>query len=101
MPLVATKGVRDYRAGGNNRVVASAQARSTREIARWYVQRGQFTPIFYDGAGHMKTPSADLLRVRAEVRPGAVLFFSKGRPLVRQGKIPLFTAGAATSLPTL
>ncbi len=96
--LVATQGVRDYRPQGSNRVRAKAAARTTRQIARWYDKQDRFTPIYYDDAPSLGAAPADLRRIRDQVRPGTVLFFSKGRPLAEQGKKPLFTPGRATAI---
>lgn len=96
--LVATQGVRDYRSQGSNRVRAKAAARTTRQIARWYDKQDRFTPIYYDDAASLGAAPADLRRNRDQVRPGTVLFFSKGRPLAEQGKKPLFSPGKATAI---
>lgn len=96
--LVATQGVRDYRPLGSNRVRAKAAARTTRQIARWYDKQDRFTPIYYDDAPSLGAAPADLRRIRDQVRPGTVLFFSKGRPLAEQGKKPLFTPGRSTAI---
>lgn len=87
--LVATKGIRDYEPGADNDAgPASAAARTTRSIAKWYSENKSFVPIYYDPAlGDRKA----LAELRDLIRPGAVLWFSRQKPSKTAGLQPLFT----------
>lgn len=89
--LVAPPGIGRYIEGGNNATALRAEARSSRDIARWYHSQGRFKPIYYDG---MTSPSQipdDLRRNRNLIRPGALVWFSFDRPRSADGVEGLFT----------
>ena len=83
--LVATKGIADYKRGANNTATATAAARTTRGIAKWYSQNGRFTPVYYDRGNRAAVASH-----RHLIRPGAVLWFSRTAPKRSAGLTPLF-----------
>lgn len=87
--LAATSGIRDFEPGADNAAdPASAAARTTRGIAKWYFDNHAFVPIYYD------PETADrvaLAKHRDFIRPGAVLWFSRQKPTKSSGLQPLFT----------
>ncbi len=95
--LVAPAGIRDYRPGRNNVAPNGGQveARTTRALAKWYYEQGNFTPVFYDGATKATDVPASLKAIRNRVRPGAVLWFSRGAPKSAGGVKALFNRNRA------
>ena len=95
--LVAPAGIRDYRRGRNNVAPndGKVEARTTRALAQWYHEQGNFTPIFYDGARKITDVPDSLKAIRNRVRPGAVLWFSRGAPKAAGGVKALFTRNRA------
>lgn len=88
--LAATKGVPDYVPGDNNSArPATAVARTTRDIAKWYADNGSFIPIYYD---HGRDEQAALVRHRNNIKPGTVLWFSREKPHPAAGMAPLFAS---------
>lgn len=86
--LVATRGIRDFEPGADNAAEpASAAARTTRGIAKWYSDNQTFVPIYYDP--EMGDRMA-LAKHRDLIRPGAVLWFSRKKPAKSSGLQPLF-----------
>lgn len=87
--LVATSGIRDFAHGADNDVhPASAAARTTRGIAKWYSENQTFVPIYYDPEIGDRFA---LAKHRDLIRPGAVLWFSRQKPAKSSGLQPLFT----------
>lgn len=90
--LTAPAGVRPYVKGGNNVVQFNVPYRSSRAVAKWYADRGRLTPIYYDDAPSVADVPQDLLDHRNLIRPGAVVWFSRGRPVSTLGLEQLFAA---------
>lgn len=88
--LAAPAGVAPYVAGQSNAVAFDLPYRSSRAVAKWYHDRGRFTPVFYDDAPQVADAPTDLITARAHIRPGAVVWFSRGRPLAAEGVGALF-----------
>ncbi len=88
--LIAPPGIRDYTPGGNNVAPSGVTARTSRAIAKWYQAQGRFTPIYYEGVTSPSEIPADLRKNRHLVRPGAVVWFSFGRPTSQDGLDALF-----------
>lgn len=88
--LVAPPGIRDYTPGGNNVASLSANARTSRDIAKWYQSQGNFTPIYYDGVSSPSQVPDDLRNSRDLIRPGAVVWFSLDKPTAQDGVNGLF-----------
>lgn len=95
--LVAPAGIRDYRRGRNNVAPNGGKvaARTTRALAKWYYKRGHFIPVFYDGAQNLTDIPRSLKAVRNRIRPGAVLWFSRGAPKSAGGIDALFKRNSA------
>jgi hypothetical protein len=89
--LIAPPGIKAYRAGADNAVPYNLPYRSSRSVAQWYHKQGRFTPIYYDGTTSVSGVPADLDRYRDLIRPGAVLWFSRGRPTSAAGVNALFS----------
>ncbi len=86
--LAATKGVPDFVPGGNNSArPATAVARTTRDLAKWYADNGSFIPVAYEPG---LDEQAALARHRDQIRPGTVLWFSHKKPDPSAGTAPLF-----------
>lgn len=90
--LAAPAGVDDYEPASTNHVSLQPEARSTRELARWYHAQERFVPIWYDETEPSEAP-ASLDALRHLIKPGAVLWFSYGRPLQADGIDQLFSRG--------
>ena len=88
--LIAPPGVKAYKPGGNNAVPFEVPYRSSRSVAKWYDKHGRFTPIYYDGVATVSGIPNDLRTHRNLIRPGAVLWFSRGKPLSSEGRGALF-----------
>ncbi len=88
--LIAPPGIKDFRPGGNNVGPGNVTARSSRSVAEWYQKKGRFTPIYYDGVQSPSQIPADLRKYRNLIRPGAVLWFSRGKPTSADGLDALF-----------
>ncbi len=88
--LIAPPGIKDYLPGGDNVGPGNVTARSSRSVAKWYQMKGRFTPIYYDGVQSPSQIPADLHKYRNRIRPGAVLWFSRGRPISADGLDALF-----------
>lgn len=88
--LIAPPGIRAYQAGADNAVPFDVPYRSSRAVAQWYHKQERFTPIYYDGTRSVSGVPADLDRYRDLIRPGAVLWFSRGRPTSAGGVNALF-----------
>ena len=88
--MPAPPGIGEYVHGsGNNKRPGVAQARTTRGLAKWYDQKGLFTPIYYDGTDVEHAPVA-LQEVRNQIKPGTVLWFSRRKPQASGGKESLY-----------
>jgi len=90
--LLAPAGVKPYVAGGDNVIAFDVPVRSSRATAKWYAQRGRLTPIYYDDAPGLADVPNDLLKHRSMIRPGAVVWFSRGRPESSLGLDQLFAS---------
>lgn len=88
--LAAPAGISDYDPAGSNAAGLAAEARSTRELARWYHQQGRFAPVWYDDAEATADAPSELQSLRHLIKPGAVLWFSHGRPTATDGLEQLF-----------
>ena len=88
--LIAPPGVAPYVAGGDNAVPFDVPYRSSRSVAKWYHDQGRFVPVYYDDAPNETDVPAQLLEQRALIRPGAVVWFSRGRPVSADGIGALF-----------
>ena len=87
--LAAPPGVRKYVRGGDNDRPGPEEARSTRALAKWYDDRGQFIPIYYDGTNPQDAP-ATLVALRNKIKTGTVLWFSPDVPMKADGKAGLY-----------
>lgn len=87
--LAAPPGVRKYVRGGDNDRPGPEEARSTRALAKWYDDRGQFIPIYYDGTNPQDAP-ATLVALRNRIKTGTVLWFSPEVPMKADGKPGLY-----------
>ncbi len=87
--LAAPAGITRFREGGNNKRPGVEEARSTRGLARWYDDKGMFTPIFYDGTDPLDAP-ASLQALRNSIKTGTVLWYSPRVPLAAAGKSGLY-----------
>ncbi len=72
--LVIAAGVRPWTPGGDNAFTGTIRARDSRSTARWYHDKGLFTPIFCDG--DTATLSADMAADADKIRPGAVIWYA-------------------------
>lgn len=88
--LIAPPGVAPYVAGQDNAVPIDLPYRSSRSVAAWYHDQSRFTPIFYDDAPQVTDVPSQLLKHRELLRPGAVVWFSRGRPQSAEGVDALF-----------
>lgn len=88
--LIAPAGVKPYASDANNAVPFDVPYRSSRSVARWYHDKGLFVPIYYDDAPAVTDVPAKLLEHRHLIRPGAVVWFSRGRPQSGEGIDALF-----------
>jgi len=88
--LIAPPGVKAYKPGASNAVPFDVPYRSSRSVAQWYQEQGRFTPIYYDGVASVSGIPADLHKHRDLIRPGAVLWFSRGKPTSAEGVNALF-----------
>lgn len=93
--LPALAGVKDFVLNGNNTVPNSRGPRSTRGLGKWYHDRDRFTPIFYDGVTDVAAAPQDLITHRNLIKPGAVLWFSRQRPMSAGGLEDLWTRNEA------
>ncbi len=97
--LIAPPGIKDYLPGGNNVAPDNVTARSSRTVAKWFQAQGRFTPIYYDGVRSPSQIPADLRKYRDLIRPGAVVWFSRGKPTSANGLDALFQrTGAGTHI---
>jgi hypothetical protein len=88
--LAATKGVRDFVHGDNNTArPATAVARTTRDIARWYAENDSFIPVYYD---QDSDEQLTLAKYRDHIKPGTVLWFAREKPNPSAGMAPLFAS---------
>ena len=78
--LAAPPGVTDYTPDGDNKAPQNKGARSSRGIGKWYHDQGRFIPIFYDDVTDITQPPQDLIDKRNLIKPGAVLWYSRGMP---------------------
>lgn len=95
--LIAPPGIKDYAPGGDNVAPGNVTVRSSRGVAKWFNDRGRFTPIYYDDAERLGAAPKDLHAYRDYIRPGAVLWFSRGKPLRTDGIDALFVRNEANS----
>lgn len=95
--LAAPAGIGDYKPGRKNVAPNGGKvaARTTRALAKWYHERGNFTPVFYDDARKLTDAPADLEEIRNLIRPGAVLWFSLRSPKSEGGVDALFKRNPA------
>ncbi len=93
--LAAQAGVKDFVLNGNNNVPASRGPRSTRGLGKWYNDQERFTPIFYDGVTDVAAAPQDLVAHRNLIKPGAVLWFSRKKPMSAGGLEDLWTPNQA------
>lgn len=91
--MVAPPGIKPYEAAGGKKRPAPAEARTTRGIAKWYDEKGLFTPVYYDNT-ELTRESADLKRIRNRIKNGSVLWFSRKQPLEANGKSALYNEGS-------
>lgn len=83
--LAAPPGIADYSPDGSNVTGLEPLARSSRDLARWYHEQGQFVPVWYDDEA-----SVVLDQYRYLIKPGAVLWFARKRPVEANGLDQLF-----------
>lgn len=93
--LAAPAGVTRYQPGGDNVFphYDRIKGRASQGIGRWYHRKGRFRPVYYDGATGISVPPPALEEIRDLVRPGAVLWFSRTRPMEAGGTDPLWGGG--------
>lgn len=93
--MAAPPGITAFKTNGNNKRPGLAEARTTRGLARWYDQKGMFTPIYYDGTDPLDAPES-LRKLRNKIKMGTVLWYSPRVPLAAAGKSALYKeAGGA------
>ncbi len=72
--LAIEAGVKPWTPGGDNVFTGTIRARDSRSTARWYHDKGLFTPIFCDG--DTAKLSADMAANADKIRPGAVIWYA-------------------------
>lgn len=93
--LAAQAGITDFNPGASNKAPNNRGPRSTRGLGKWYHDQGRFIPIFYDGVSDIATAPQDLINHRNLIKPGAVLWFSRKKPMSTNGVDDLWTRNAA------
>ncbi len=83
--LAAPAGINPYSQEGDNEAPENKGARSSRGIGKWYHEQGRFTPIYYDDVSGIAEPPQDLIDLRNLIKPGAVLWFSRQKPVSNDG----------------
>ena len=96
--LAAPPGITDYVPGGNNAAPDPKGPRSSKGVGQWYNDQGRFTPIYYDGVTDISLPPQDLIDNRHLIKPGAVVWFSRERPMSTDGLDILWTAGSRKAI---
>ena len=95
--LAAPAGIKDYVAGGDNKAPENTGPRSSRGIGQWYYDQGRYIPIYYDGITDISQPPQDLIDKRHLIKPGAVVWFSRGMPISSDGVDSLWTYNSKKS----
>ncbi|MEM8488799.1 MAG: hypothetical protein AAF564_24855 [Bacteroidota bacterium] len=83
--LAAPAGIKDYVPGGNNEAPHNTGPRSSRGLGQWYHDQARFIPIYYDDVADIHVAPQDLIDHRNLIKPGAVLWFSRQKPLSTNG----------------
>jgi len=83
--LAAPAGVDRYRSGRDNSVTEKPRARTSRGLARWYLTKQRFQPVYYSGITSMDQARKTLEQYRDQIRPGMVLWFARKPSLPGDG----------------
>ncbi|MFQ3201180.1 MAG: hypothetical protein ACI9SK_001911 [Zhongshania sp.] len=86
--MAAPAGIRKFTLNGDNAAPGEPEARTTRELAKWYDDRKLFTPVFYDEDAF--AAPANLTQFRNKIKPGTVFWFSRKIPKFEDGKTSLY-----------
>jgi hypothetical protein len=84
LKMAAPAGISKYVHNSDNTPPGKPKARTTRGLAKWYDEKGLFSPVFYDGEDTFAAPMK-LANFRNKIKPGTVFWFSLRIPKTRDG----------------